>query len=213
MPQDPNTVGMLGWQRAIYDALVSGASASVKSATIISAQTAATGADFTAFGAAACTSVAIDNTRASATDIEVRRGASGSTIVVPTGSSRVFFGVTDASDLQIRRVDQSNSQVTVDAEAIDAAASGAATIISATTSATGATYVQLPNAAARMVDIINTALGAVDLEVRRGGSGGTIIVTSGGSRMFVGLTNAAELQVRRRDLANVQITFTGEALA
>lgn len=90
----------------------------VATATIISLATAATGANFTAFGSQACTAVAIVNTNTSAVDLEVRRGAAGNTIVVPAGAERVFVGVTNASDLQVRRLDQSNTPVTFTGEAL-----------------------------------------------------------------------------------------------
>jgi hypothetical protein len=88
----------------------------------------------------------------------------------------------------------------------------AVTIVSLQTNATGTTYNAFGSQACEMLDIVNTAVAAVDLEVRRGGSGNTIIVPSGSSRMFVGLTNASDLQVRRLDVSNTQITFTGEAI-
>jgi hypothetical protein len=86
------------------------------------------------------------------------------------------------------------------------------TIVSLQTNATGATYTAFASQACEQLDIVNTQSGAVDLEVRRGGSGYTIIVPGGSSRMFIGLANASDLQVRRADQSNTQITFTGEAV-
>lgn len=100
------------------DAAYSAGAPKVASAAIISLTTAAVGTNFTAFGAQACTAVAIVNTNTTAVDLEVRRGASGNTIVVPAGAERVFVGVTNASDLQVRRLDQSNTQVTFTSEAL-----------------------------------------------------------------------------------------------
>lgn len=86
--------------------------------TIVSVTTAATGANFTAFASQACESLDLVNTAPAAVDIEVRRGGSGNTIVVPAGSSRMFVGLSNASGLQVRRVDQSNTQITITGEAI-----------------------------------------------------------------------------------------------
>jgi len=85
-------------------------------------------------------------------------------------------------------------------------------IVRLQTNAAGTTYNALASQACEQLDIVNTAPSAVDLEVRRGGSGNTIIVPGGSSRMFVGLSNASDLQVRRQDTSNTQITFTGEAI-
>lgn len=86
------------------------------------------------------------------------------------------------------------------------------TIVSLQTNVVGTTYNAFASQACEMLDIVNTALNAVDLEVRRGGSGATIIVPAGSSRMFIGLSNASGLQVRRRDTSNAQVTFTAEAV-
>lgn len=86
------------------------------------------------------------------------------------------------------------------------------TIVSLQTNATGTTYNAFGSQACEMLDLVNTAPSAVDLEVRRGGSGNTIVVPAGSSRMFVGLSNASDLQVRRLDQSNAQVTFTGEAV-
>lgn len=88
--------------------------------TIVSLQTNATGATFTAFASQACEQLDLVNTHPTAVDLEVRRGASGSTIIVPAGSSRMFVGLANANDLQVRRFDQSNTQITFTAEAIKA---------------------------------------------------------------------------------------------
>lgn len=87
-----------------------------------------------------------------------------------------------------------------------------ATIVSLQTNATGTTYNAFSSQTCTMLDIVNTAVAAVDLEVRRGGSGYTIVVPAGSSRMFVGITNASDLQVRRLDTSNTQVTFTAEAI-
>lgn len=88
-----------------------------------------------------------------------------------------------------------------------------ASIASATTSATGATFVALDAAACSEVEIVNTISAAVDIEVRRGGSGGTIVVPAGGSYCFTALSDASGLQVRRHDQSNTQVTFSYEVRA
>jgi hypothetical protein len=82
--------------------------------SITSVQTAATGANYTAFGAAAC--VGLDLVNNSGTAIEYRRGAAGTSFVIPDGASRFIEGITNASQIDVRRVDQSNTQVTLSAE-------------------------------------------------------------------------------------------------
>lgn len=90
----------------------------VASATVVALQSNATGASYNAFASQACTALDIVNTHPQAVDIEVRRGAAGNTVIVPAGSSRLFVGITNASELQARRQDQSNTQVTFTAEAL-----------------------------------------------------------------------------------------------
>lgn len=87
-----------------------------------------------------------------------------------------------------------------------------ATVVSLQTNAAGATFNAFASQGCTALDLVNTAPGAVDLEVRRGGAGSTIIVPAGSSRLFVGITNASDLQVRRQDTSNTQVTFTAEAL-
>jgi hypothetical protein len=94
---------------------------SAASATFGSKQTSATGATFVALDSAACIGVEIKNTRPTVsglapTNIEVRRGGSGATVCIAVGGADYFGGLTDASQLQIRRYDQSNTPVNVDYE-------------------------------------------------------------------------------------------------
>jgi hypothetical protein len=93
----------------------------LKSASFGAKQTSATGSTFVALDAAACISVEIKNTRPTVSglapaDIEVRRGGTGATVCIPVGAADEFAGITNANQLQIRRYDQSNTQVTVDYE-------------------------------------------------------------------------------------------------
>jgi hypothetical protein len=86
------------------------------SATILSLTTAATGANYTAFATTTCQSLDIVNT--SSVAIEYRRGGAGNAMTILSGSSRLVVGITDANQIAVRRVDQSNTQITIPAEAI-----------------------------------------------------------------------------------------------
>ena len=86
------------------------------SATILSLTTAATGANYTAFSSQTCQSLDIVNT--SSVAIEYRRGGAGNTMTILSGSSRLVVGITNANEISVRRVDQSNTQITIPAEAI-----------------------------------------------------------------------------------------------
>lgn len=75
----------------------------------------ATGTSWQAFASSKCSVLYITNV--TGTSIEIRRGATGSVMVIPTGTVGYrVFGITDASDIDVRRVDQSNTQVTVHAD-------------------------------------------------------------------------------------------------
>jgi hypothetical protein len=94
---------------------------SASSASFGSVQTSATGATYVSLTSASCIGVEIKNTRPTVsglapTNIEVRRGGSGATVCIAVGGADYFGGLTDASQLQIRRYDQSNTQVNVDYE-------------------------------------------------------------------------------------------------
>ena len=86
------------------------------SAVIMSLTTAATGANYTAFSSQTCNSLDIVNT--SSVAIEYRRGATGSSMTILSGSSRLVVGISNANQIDVRRVDQSNTQITIPAEAI-----------------------------------------------------------------------------------------------
>lgn len=83
--------------------------------TILGVSTSTTGATFVAFGSQVCSSVDVVNN--SGADIEIRRGAAGSTMVIRDGYSRLMQGVTNSNQLQLRRADQANTAVSVSAEA------------------------------------------------------------------------------------------------
>jgi hypothetical protein len=85
------------------------------SVVIMSVTTAATGTNFTAFSSQACNMIDINNT--SSVAIEYRRNGAGNTMTILSGSSRLVNGISNASDISIRRVDTSNTQITISAEA------------------------------------------------------------------------------------------------
>lgn len=78
-----------------------------------SAQTAATGTNWTAFSSQALKQLTISN-QTGAT-LEFRQGGAGVGFQVPTANFYTFFGLTNANQLEVRRVDTSNTQVTVTA--------------------------------------------------------------------------------------------------
>jgi len=86
------------------------------SATILSLTTAATGTNWTAFASTTCNSLDIVNT--SSVSIEYRRGGAGNAMTILSGSSRLVVGITNANQIEVRRVDTSNTQITIPAEAI-----------------------------------------------------------------------------------------------
>lgn len=86
------------------------------SGVIGSAQTAATGSNWTALSSQACFECTILNT--TGTTIEIRRGGSGTGLPIPSGNAYTFRAITNANQLSIRRVDTSNTQVAVYYEAL-----------------------------------------------------------------------------------------------
>lgn len=83
--------------------------------TAMSVATDATGANWTAFGSQACESFDLVNDTGVA--IEYRRNGAGVSISVPNGGSRLIMGITNANQIGVRRVDQTNTAVTVKGEA------------------------------------------------------------------------------------------------
>lgn len=81
---------------------------------IISVQTSATGANFATFASQACTMMEIINN--SGADIEYQRNGTGNTIWIPNNGTRMISGISNASQIGIRRIDQTSTQVTVAAE-------------------------------------------------------------------------------------------------
>lgn len=87
----------------------------VTSGTILALTTNASGTPYTAFASQACTALDIVNN--TGVTIEYRRGATGSAMQIPTGAARMIIGITNASQIDVRRTDVSNTTVTIQAEA------------------------------------------------------------------------------------------------
>lgn len=83
---------------------------------IMTAQTSATGATFVAFADQPANVLVVSN--ATGTTIEVRYSGAGSAFPVPNLTSYAFMAITNANQLSLRRLDVSNSQVTVSAQAL-----------------------------------------------------------------------------------------------
>lgn len=77
----------------------------------VSVQTAVSGTGYTAFGAQACKQLTILN--GTGVDIGVTVGGAGVEVPVLAGTYYTFFGITNANQLSVRRVDTSTTQVTV----------------------------------------------------------------------------------------------------
>lgn len=71
-----------------------------------------------AFGAQACTGMDIINNTDK--DIEYRRGGAGLSVKIKAGAARYVQGITNASQISVRRVDVTAGAVTVEAEAYTA---------------------------------------------------------------------------------------------
>jgi hypothetical protein len=77
----------------------------------ISATTAVSGTGYVAFGGQACKQLTILN--GTGVDIGVTVGGAGVEVPVLAGTYFTFFGLTNANQLSVRRVDTSTTQVTV----------------------------------------------------------------------------------------------------
>ena len=83
----------------------------MNSGGFITATTANPGSGWTAFASQACTSILIMN--ATGTNIEIRRGGTGATLIIPDGVGFPVDGLTNCNQIEVRRSDQSNTQVVV----------------------------------------------------------------------------------------------------
>lgn len=81
-----------------------------------SVTTSASGSTFVPLGNYDCQAVMLQNL--TGTSIEVRRPDTSTTFVLPDQSAYPFEDISDASQLSLRRVDLSNTQVTLKYEAI-----------------------------------------------------------------------------------------------
>jgi len=79
----------------------------------LSVTTAIVGTTWTAFASQALKQLTVSNQ--TGVNIEFRQGGAGVGFVVPTGAFYTFFGLTNANQLEARRVDISNTQVSITA--------------------------------------------------------------------------------------------------
>lgn len=79
----------------------------------IAVTTAATGTNYTAFASQACKQLTLSNQ--SGVVVEVRQGAAGVALQIPTSAFYTFFGLTNTNQLDVRRTDVSNTQITLTA--------------------------------------------------------------------------------------------------
>lgn len=87
-------------------------------ATILELETNSTGTTYVAFADTPCN--ALDVVNASGTALEYLRNGTGNAMQLPDQSARLIVGITNANQISVRRVDVSNTQVTITAEAITA---------------------------------------------------------------------------------------------
>lgn len=78
-----------------------------------SAQTAATGTNWTAYASQECNQLTIKND--TGTGIVVRQDGAGVEWPIADGTSDTFFGLENANQIAVKRADNSNTQVTVKA--------------------------------------------------------------------------------------------------
>jgi hypothetical protein len=78
---------------------------------IFSVQTSATGANWVSIATASATQIDLVNN--TGTTIEYRRGGAGTGFPLLDGNSRLIQGITNADQISVRRLDQSNTQVTL----------------------------------------------------------------------------------------------------
>ncbi|WP_398493356.1 hypothetical protein [Variovorax sp.] len=110
--------GLIGWLSNIWNTLANGSLARETYSTVtpLSLPTLNPGSGFNQFGAQACTSLDLINN--TGTTLEYKRGSTGTVFIpVPPGTSRLIQGITNANQIYVRRLDQSNTVVTLVAEA------------------------------------------------------------------------------------------------
>lgn len=94
----------------------SGAALAPSTVTTLSVSTAVVGTNYTAFASTPCSFLDVVNN--TGTTIEFRRNGAGTPFPIFTGTSKRIAGITNASQIGVRRVDVSNTPVTVVAEAL-----------------------------------------------------------------------------------------------
>ena len=108
-------VGFIGWLSAIYQRLANSLSVIpvMSAGGHLSVQTAASGTGFAVFADQAARQITIINN--TGTSIEVRQGAETVYLPVIDATGYTFYGLSNANQLAVRRIDQSATQVTVKA--------------------------------------------------------------------------------------------------
>jgi hypothetical protein len=86
------------------------------SGVILALSTNASGATFNTFASQTCTQLRVSNN--TGTTIEFRIGGTGIAMPIFNGKYYLITGITDASSVGIRRTDQVNTPVTVQAHAL-----------------------------------------------------------------------------------------------
>lgn len=85
-----------------------------------------------------------------------------------------------------------------------------ASSVSVVSASAAATFALFPSTACTALSVVNNS--GTSIEVQRGGAGSTIPLLSGQSYLFVGITNANQLGIRRVDLSATAVTITAEAI-
>jgi hypothetical protein len=83
----------------------------------ISAQTAGVGTNWTAFEEVRASKLTVSNQ--TGTSLEFRQDGAGVGFVVPSGQFFTFENIGETSQIEVRRVDTSNTQVTVTARWVE----------------------------------------------------------------------------------------------
>lgn len=79
----------------------------------LSLTTAVVGSNYTAFTSQVCKQLTVSNQ--AGVMLEVQQGGAGASLQIPSGTFYTFFGITNANQLGVRRLDTSNTPVTVTA--------------------------------------------------------------------------------------------------
>lgn len=77
----------------------------------LAVQTSASGATYVTLAHNVCNQVTVSNQ--TGVSIAVRQDGTGDIFVVPTGAFYTFFGISSTNEISFKRLDDSNSQVTL----------------------------------------------------------------------------------------------------